>query len=71
VVGEEIYQAYIGSSANPGWRDFALVAEIVRGKTIPAKVSFDVNPTARWILETLISDGRLGALSRPARAFTK
>lgn len=62
VEGEEIYQAYIGSSANPGWRDFAIAAEIVRGKTIPAKVSFDVNPTSRRILETLIGDGRLGAL---------
>ena len=50
VEGEEIYQAYIGSSANPGWRDFAIASEIVRGKTIPAKVSFDVNPTSRQIL---------------------
>lgn len=62
VEGEDIYQAYIGSSANPGWRDFAIAAEIVRGKTIPAKVSFDVNPTSRQILEMLIGDGRLGAL---------
>src|SRR6267154_1645699 len=44
VEGEDIYQAYIGSSANPGWRDFAIAAAIVRGKTIPSKVSFDVNP---------------------------
>jgi aconitate hydratase len=62
VAGKHIYQAYIGSSANPGWRDFAVAAEIVRGKTIPAKVSFDVNPTSRQLLETLIADGRLGAL---------
>ncbi|KIG17011.1 Aconitate hydratase [Enhygromyxa salina] len=26
VAGEEIYQAYIGSSANPGYRDFAIAA---------------------------------------------
>jgi predicted aconitate hydratase len=62
IAGEEIYQAYIGSSANPGWRDFAVAAEIVRGKTIPSKVSFDINPTSRQLLETLIADGRLGAL---------
>lgn len=60
--GEEIYQAYIGSSANPGWRDFAVAAEIARGKMVPTKVSFDVNPTSRQILEMLIADGRLGAL---------
>ena len=62
VAGEEIYQAYIGSSANPGWRDFAMVAEIVRGKTVPPAVSFDINPTSRQLLEMLIADGRLGAL---------
>jgi aconitate hydratase len=62
IAGEEIYQAYIESSANPGWRDFAVAAEIVRGKTIPSKVSFDINPTSRQLLETLIADGRLGAL---------
>jgi aconitate hydratase len=62
VVGEEIYQAYIGSSANPGWRDFAVVADIVRGKTVPPAISFDINPTSRQLLETLIADGRLGAL---------
>jgi aconitate hydratase len=62
VAGKDIYQAYIGSSANPGWRDFAVAAEIVRGKTVPAKVSFDVNPTSRQLLEMLITDGRLGTL---------
>lgn len=62
VEGEDIYQAYIGSSANPGWRDFAIAAEIVRGKTIPSKVSLDVNPSSRQILQALITDGHLGAL---------
>ena len=31
VAGSPIYQAYIGSSANPGYRDFAIAAEIVEG----------------------------------------
>ncbi|MGA8698145.1 MAG: aconitate hydratase [Xanthobacteraceae bacterium] len=62
IEGKDVYQAYIGSSANPGWRDFAVAAEIVRGKTVPSNVSFDVNPTSRQLLETLIADGRLGAL---------
>ena len=34
VAGQEIYQAYIGSSANPGYRDFAVAAEIVKGRRI-------------------------------------
>lgn len=62
VEGTGIYQSYIGSSANPGWRDFAIAAEIVRGKTVPPQVSFDVNPTSRELLEMLTADGRLGAL---------
>ena len=62
VEGEEIYQAYIGSSANPGWRDFAIAAEIVRGKSVPPKISLDINPTSRQLLEILLADGRLSAL---------
>jgi aconitate hydratase len=62
VQGAEIAQSYIGSSANPGWRDFAVVAEIVRGRTVPPGVSFDVNPTSRQVLEMLIYDGRLAVL---------
>jgi aconitate hydratase len=62
IEGKDVYQTYIGSSANPGWRDFAVAAEIVRGKTVPPGVSFDVNPTSRQLLETLIADGRLAAL---------
>jgi aconitate hydratase len=60
--GEPIYQSYIGSSANPGWRDFAVVAEIVRGKVVPATVSLDVNPSSRDTLERLAAGGHLGAL---------
>jgi predicted aconitate hydratase len=62
VVGREIYQAYIGSSANPGLRDFAIAALIVDGKQVKDGVSFDVNPTSRQILENLISLGFLEKL---------
>jgi len=62
VAGEPIYQAYIGSSANPGYRDFAIAAEIVRGRRVADTVSFDVNPTSRQTLENLTRDSRLGAL---------
>jgi aconitate hydratase len=62
VQGEDIAQSYIGSSANPGWRDFAIAAEIVRDRTVPPGVSFDVNPTSRQVLQMLINDGGLGTL---------
>jgi aconitate hydratase len=62
VAGREIYQAYVGSSANPGYRDFAVAAEIVKGRHVHDRVSFDVNPTSRQILENLIEGGHVSAL---------
>ncbi len=64
VEGLEIYQAYIGSSANPGYRDFAIAAEILKHKAVHTRVSFDVNPTSRSILESLTSEGHLANLIR-------
>lgn len=62
IAGQEVYQTYIGSSANPGYRDFAVAAEIVKGRTIHPNVSFDINPTSRTTLEELVRDGHLGSL---------
>jgi aconitate hydratase len=64
VAGEEIHQAYVGSSANPGYRDFAVAAEMVKGRQIHTRVSFDINPTSRQILENLVRDGHLASLIR-------
>lgn len=64
VAGQPIVQAYIGSSANPGYRDFAVAAEIVKaaGQPTHSQVSFDVNPSSRQILGNLIRDGHLLSL---------
>jgi aconitate hydratase len=62
VAGREIYQSYIGSSANPGLRDFAIAAMIVDGKQAHDRVSFDVNPTSRQILENMTATSILGKL---------
>jgi len=64
VAGREIYQAYIGSSANPGMRDFAVPALMVDEKQVHNRVSFDVNPTSRQILENLAHLGLLEKLIR-------
>mgnify|MGYP003288452267 CR=1 FL=1 len=64
VAGREIYQAYIGSSANPGLRDFAIAALMVDGRQVHDAVSFDINPTSRQILENLIQMGLLTKLIR-------
>lgn len=62
VAGETIYQSYIGSSANPGYRDFAIAGEIVKGKEIAAGASFDINPTSRQLLEQLVENGHIANL---------
>jgi aconitate hydratase len=64
VSGRDIYQAYIGSSANPGLRDFAIAALMVDGRQVRDAVSFDINPTSRQILENLIQMGLLTKLIR-------
>ena len=60
--GKDIYQAYIGSSANPGLRDFAIAALIVDGKQVHDRVSLDINPASRQVLENLTSEGFLQKL---------
>jgi aconitate hydratase len=62
VAGREIYQAYVGSSANPGLRDIAICALMVDGRQVHDRVSFDINPTSRQILENLMSMGLLAKL---------
>ena len=57
VEGDEIYQSYIGSSANPGYRDFWIASEIVKGKQVHDDVSFDINPTSRQIIENMVKNG--------------
>lgn len=64
VAGEPIYQSYIGSSANPGYRDFAMAAEIVHGRHIPSRVSLDINPSTRSVLARLTEEGHLASLIR-------
>lgn len=62
VAGEPIYQAYIGSSANPGFRDFAIAALMVRDRTVPSDVSLDINPSTSLLLLELSRTGLLDYL---------
>ncbi len=64
VAGREIYQSYIGSSANPGFRDFAISALMVKDRQVHGRVSLDINPTSRQILENLTTKGYLEKLIR-------
>jgi aconitate hydratase len=62
LAGLPVVQTYIGSSANPGYRDLAIAAEIVKGRHVAQGVSFDINPASRQVLEDLVQDGHLYAL---------
>lgn len=62
VAGAEIHQSYIGSSANPSYRDLAVAAQIVAGQAVHDRVSFDVNPASREALANLAHDGHIATL---------
>lgn len=62
VAGKPIHQAMVGSSANPGLRDFAIAALIVDGQKVHDRVSYDIIPSSRQILQNLTSDGQLSML---------
>lgn len=62
VAGRKVYQSMVGSSANPGFRDFAIAALMVDGRQVNQEVSWDINPTSRQILEDLTNTGLLEKL---------
>lgn len=62
IEGEPIYQSYIGSSANPGYRDFAIAAMMLNERKVASNVSLDINPSTRRVLTNLISMGHLQQL---------
>ena len=69
VEGKPISQVVIGSSANPGLRDFWMAAAIVKGKSVHEEVSFDVNPTSRQIIQNMIDNKAFGNLITAGARF--
>ncbi|MEV6970730.1 aconitate hydratase [Hamadaea sp. NPDC051192] len=57
VAGEPVHQVVVGSSANPGLRDAAVVAAILAGRRTHPQVSLDVNPASRQTLAELTTMG--------------
>jgi aconitate hydratase len=53
--GVPISQVVIGSSANPGLRDFWVASQILKGQQVHDSVSLDINPTSRQVMENLIA----------------
>jgi aconitate hydratase len=62
VRGLKIQQVVIGSSANPGLRDFWIASQIIKGQVVSPDVSLDINPSSRQVLENLTEMKALGPL---------
>ncbi|WP_017733462.1 aconitate hydratase [Nafulsella turpanensis] len=58
VAGREVGQVVLGSSANPGLRDFWIVGAIMEGRTAHTDLSFDINPTSRQLIQNLAASGQ-------------
>lgn len=69
VEGLPIAQAVVGSSANPGIRDFWVVGEILKGKSVHPDVSLDVNPTSRQVIQNLISTASFAGIIQSGGRF--
>ena len=69
VAGKEISQVVIGSSANPGLRDFWIAGAIVDGKSVEEDVSFDINPTSRQMIQNMIENKAFANLIKAGARF--
>ena len=69
VAGKPVHQVVIGSSANPGIRDFWTVGAIVKDKMAHENVSFDVNPTSRQLIQNLAQTDAFFDLVRAGARF--
>lgn len=69
IEGKQIHQSVVGSSANPGIRDFWIVGEILKDKKINEDVSLDVNPTSRQVIQNLIASKSLAHMIAAGARF--
>jgi len=69
VEGKEISQAVVGSSANPGLRDFWIAGGILQRKVVPPEVSMDINPSSRGKIEDLGKMGMIPAFMEAGARF--
>ncbi|MEO2071844.1 MAG: aconitate hydratase [Zunongwangia sp.] len=69
VAGKKISQVVIGSSANPGLRDFWIAGAIVKDKSVNSDVSLDINPTSRQIIQNMIDNRAFANLIKAGARF--
>ncbi len=59
VEGLPVEQVLIGSCANSSWRDLMVVSRALKGRQVHPRVSLEINPGSRQVLENLILAGGL------------
>lgn len=62
VEGAPVAQVLVGSSANPGYRDLAVVANGLSQRRVSDEVTFEVNPASRQVTIDLADAGLISAL---------
>lgn len=62
VADRPVSQVVVGSSANPGLRDFWIVSEIIKRLQLSPDLSLDINPTSRQVIQNLADMGSLADL---------
>jgi predicted aconitate hydratase len=68
VAGTATRQVCVGSSVNSSYEDLAVVAAVLRGRSLPAEVDLTVTPGSRQILDMIVRSGvYAGLLSIGAR----
>jgi aconitate hydratase len=68
--GTPVEQVLIGSCANSSFRDLMIVSQALRGRRVHPRVSLEINPGSRQVLENLIlAGGLLPLLSAGARVM--
>ena len=62
LAGTKVSQVCVGSCTNSSYRDLAILAAVLRGKTVHPAVSLTVNPGSKQVYEMIAESGVLGDL---------
>jgi aconitate hydratase len=62
MVGVETTQVCVGSSVNSSYEDLAVIAAVLRGRTLPEQLDLSVTPGSRQILDLIVRSGVYGEL---------
>ncbi len=62
IAGTQVNQVCVGSCTNSSYRDLAIVAAILRGKTVHPTVSLTISPGSRQVFEMIAESGVLAEL---------